>query len=290
VRCLPHHRLTELSRAKEQLTSSSWSALYLVPIREYHDDFTFLAKSDEYRCHVIDRHGKFENKHDLALVEENDLPDVARFVVGAFGSDAITLSQDLNAFEKLLMTPAVDLVNGYSGIVAFAEVLAGLRSRLHFRMKSSSRRMDLMSPPNLDGLSRAEQIRMAAQTSLVLALAKPHSDDDGKNDWHCDVIASIELRLEPCDAKIPFSLPWIDRIERFLASLVGRLGKNNNARDFLQPYLSNLCVDESLRGKGIGRALVRCVENIAKTNWGYSRMYLHVDVDNKAALELYTVC
>ena len=51
--------------------------------------------------------------------------------------------------------------------------------------------------------------------------------------------------------------------------------------------MSNLCVDERFRGKQIGRALVRCVENIAKTSWGYQRIYLHVDEDNKAALNLY---
>jgi ribosomal protein S18 acetylase RimI-like enzyme len=144
-----------------------------------------------------------------------------------------------------------------------------------------SKRMDL-SPPNMDGLSRDDKIRMAACTSVVLALAKNRTSDS--KDWHCDVIASVELRLQPSDAKIPFSLPWIDQLERRLASLIG-LGKKNG-RD-LQPYLSNLCVDDSQRGKGIGRALVRCVENIAHSSWGYSRMYLHVDTDNKAAMELY---
>lgn len=252
--------------------------LHLVPIRKYIGHFTFLSGSDDFRC-CIDRYGKFENKYELALAEESDLPDVSRFVVQTFGADVITLSHDLGSFESMLMTPAVQLVNGYSGIVAFAEVLAGLRSRLSFRLKSKP--MDL-SPPNLDGLSRDEKIRMAACTSVVLALAKYRSSDS--SDWHCDVIASVELRLQPCDAKIPFSLPWIDRFERRLATLIG-LGKNSG-RD-LQPYLSNLCVDETQRSKGIGRALVRCVENIAQTSWGYSRMYLHVDTDNKAAMELY---
>lgn len=249
----------------------------MVPIRKYRENFTFLSKTDDFRC-CLDRYGKFD-KFELSLVEESDLPDVSRFIVQTFGADAIKLSQDLGAFERMLMTPAIELVNGYSGIVAFAEVLAGLRSRLGFRLKT--KRMDL-SAPNLNGLSRDDQISMAACTSIVLALAKSHSSES--SDWHSDVIATIELRLQPCDAKIPFSLPWIDRIERRLASFIG-LG-NSKARD-LQPYLSNLCVDESYRGKGIGRALVRCVENIAETSWGYSRMYLHVDTDNEAAMGLY---
>jgi len=261
-------------------SSSSASCLCLVPIRKYSDKISFLSESDDYRV-CIDHLGQY-GEYELGLVEEPDLPDVSRFIVRAFGADAIRLSQDVNAFEKMLMTPAMELVNGYSGIVAFAEVLAGLRSRLSFRFKSSSKgRMDI-SPPNLKGLSRDEKIDMAASTSLVLALAKKHSSDS--SDWHSDVVASVELRLEPCDAKIPFSFPWIDRIERRMGSLVG-LGKNSG-RD-LQPYLSNLCVDESVRGKGVGRALVRVVENIASTCWGFSRMYLHVDPDNEFALKLY---
>ncbi len=90
--------------------------------------------------------------------------------------------------------------------------------------------------------------------------------------------------MQPCDAKIPFSLPWLDRIERQLASAVGV--PRHEARD-LQPYLSNLCVDESHRGKGLGKSLVRCVEEIAQTSWGYHRMYLHVDLENVAAVNLY---
>jgi GNAT superfamily N-acetyltransferase len=136
-----------------------------------------------------------------------------------------------------------------------------------------------MAAPSLKGLLREEQIDMAASTSVVLAVAKNHSNK--KDDWHKDVIASVELRLQPCDAKIPFSLPWLDRVERKLASLIGLNGRN------LQPYLSNLCVDEAYRGQGLGRALVRCVEDIASSTWGYSRMHLHVDLDNAPAFELY---
>ena len=90
---------------------------------------------------------------------------------------------------------------------------------------------------------------------------------------------------QPCDAKIPFSLPWLDKVERRLASGIG-LGENGAGLD-IQPYLSNLCVDERFRGKKIGKMLVRCVEKIVKTNWGYNRIYLHVDEENVPALSLY---
>ena len=252
------------------------TTLCLVPIREFRDKFTFLSQPADYRC-CIDQFGKYDD-YDLGLAEEQDLPDIARFVVNCFGADAIRLSQDIGAFERMLMTPAVELVNGYSGIVAFAEVLAGLRYRMNFRLKSGMG----MSLPSFNGLNRDEKIRMAAGSSIVLVLAKKLSDDT--SDWHSEVIASVELQLQPCDAKIPFTLPWFDKIERKIASFIG-IGKNDG-RD-LQPYLSNLSVDESMRGKGVGRALVRAVESVASSCWGCSRIYLHVDADNDAAVALY---
>lgn len=75
----------------------------------------------------------------------------------------------------------------------------------------------------------------------------------------------------------------MDRIERKIAAKFG-IGADTGD---LQPYLSNLCVAEEFRGKKIGRALVRCVEDIALSSWGMSRIYLHVDEDNVAALSLY---
>jgi len=250
------------------------TSLHLVPIASFRDDFAFLSTtSDDDRC-CIDQEGRFQARnndiYDLCLIEEQDLPDLSRFIVQAFGADAIRLSTDINYLERMLMKPAVELLNGYSGIVAFAEVLAGLRSRIQSQLIL----------PKLDGLSRSEKLDAATSTSVVLAVAKQSSGSD----QHVDIIGSVEVRLQPCDAKIPFSLPWLDKIERWLAALIGI--DRNTARD-LQPYLSNLCVDESFRGQRIGRALVRSVENIACTTWGFSRMYLHVDVDNKAALELY---
>jgi ribosomal protein S18 acetylase RimI-like enzyme len=252
--------------------------MHLVPVARLSDDFTFLTETDEYRC-SIDREGRLRNDseiYDLCLVEEKDLPDLSRFIIEGFGADAIRLSSDTSSLERLLMQPAVELVNGYSGIIAFAEVLSGMRSRMKKRMAT---RMDV-SPPPLEGLSRSQKLDIASSTSVVLALAKKRENSDKE----IDVIGTVELRLQPCDAKIPFSLPWLDRVERRLASVIGI--DENTARD-LQPYLSNLCVDEGYRGKRIGRALVRCVENIASSSWGYTRMYLHVDVDNKPALELY---
>jgi len=285
--------------------------LYLIPLSEFRNEITFFEPQlDKYRI-CIDREGKFcdttttdptdsngkttasSGCYELGLAEEEDLPDLARFIVRAFGADAIRLSsiEDLSAFERALLQPATKVVNGYSAIVAFAEVLAGLRSRLASRLSKGLKPISkYIEKPRLDpNLSREQKLDAAASSSVVLILAKKHSTGDKNTtseDWHSDIIGSVELRLQPADAKIPFSWPWLDRIERRLGSWVGAVGKND-ARD-LQPYLSNLCVDEAFRSRGIGRALVRAVENIASTNWKYRRMYLHVDLDDdKGALELY---
>jgi ribosomal protein S18 acetylase RimI-like enzyme len=279
VAFLPH-KSGRISSVFRPASDSSTTNLGLIPIRNFRDELTFLSKSDDVRC-CLDSDGVFRDpvtgdSYELGLIEEQDLVDTSRFIVQTFGADAIRLSQDLNSFEEMIMKPAFELINGYSGIVAFAEVLAGLRIRLSQRFADRG-----IDPPKLQGLkSREEKINVASGSAIVLVLAKSREGSD----WHIDVIGSMELRLQPCDAKIPFSLPWLDRIERRLGSLTG-LG-NNESRD-LEPYLSNLCVAEDYRGKGIGRALVHCVEDIAASNWGFSRMYLHVDEDNTSALQLY---
>jgi len=57
----------------------------------------------------------------LGVLQEDELPDLCRFVVNAFGAEAISLSSDMTSFEKALMNPAAELLNGYSSLVAFAE-------------------------------------------------------------------------------------------------------------------------------------------------------------------------
>ncbi|CAJ1954558.1 unnamed protein product [Cylindrotheca closterium] len=265
---------TSFSQTQQTYRVSQTEPLHLVPLSKFSDDITFLSKADEDRC-CFDSNGCFKDGDDvyqLALVEKEDLPDMCRFVVAAFGAAAISLSKDLNSFEQLLLSPATELLNSYSSVVAFAEVFSGTQQRLETRLS----KMDV-SPPDLKkGLSRQELIDIAEKDSIILAVGK-------KNEDSIDFIASIELRLQPSDAKIPFSLPWLDRIERRIAATVG-IG--TGIRD-LQPYLSNLCVAEDFRGKKIGRGLVRCVEDIALSSWGMPRMYLHVDEDNVAALSLY---
>jgi GNAT superfamily N-acetyltransferase len=208
----------------------------------------------------------------LGVVEESDFVELAKLIVEAFGTEVVRIGSDANAFEKMMLAPAIDFLNGSSSLVAFAEVMAGLRYRLRQRHA-----VDL-APPNLKIVTPNKQNELVSRMSLVLAVSR-----------HGRLIATVELRLQPCDAKIPFSFPSIDQLERKLAALFSGRGAAPPAQavENYQPYLSNLCVSKSQRGKGIGRALVKAVETTTSIVWGYERVYLHVDPANKEAMDLY---
>jgi hypothetical protein len=163
--------------------------LDLLPLSTCSEDLTFFAEPESTRC-CLDSNGNFNDEtgvYELALVEKEDLPDISRFVVATFGADAIRLSSDMNAFEKMLMSPAAEFMNGYSSLVAFAEVFSGTKQRLTYRFE----KMDI-SKPQLEGLSRQEMIDKAEKDSLILALGKRIAGEEPR----IDVIASIELRLQ----------------------------------------------------------------------------------------------
>ena len=293
--------------------SETSTSLQLIPIAQFRDELTFFDQPDSHRC-CIDGQGRLildndgdnssdEKPFELCIVEEEDLPEVTLFIIKAFGADAINLSSnEFSEFEKGLLEPALGFFNGYAAISAFAEVLWGLRLRLNDRVLMGSLMgnegeekppvINDISPPNLHGSSsNKEKNKAASQKSLVLVLARRNAEmGTNSSKWtsvdsDIDVIASVELQLQPSDGKIPFSLPWWDRIERNIANFLGY--PRDSSAKILQPYLSSLCVDEQYRGKKIGRAMVRCLEDIVMSRWGYSKLYLHVDGDNPPALNLY---
>ena len=194
-------------------------------------------------------------------------------------ADVIALSVDMSGIERTLISPGVGFLNAYSGAIAYVEVLSGLRQRI-------------ITPPNIrnpvpivvDTSSDSEEVvnSIAAKSSIILALS-PERDCESEN---INAIATVELRLQMPDGKIPFSEPFFDKIERKIGEIIG-LGIKSPKKQTLQPYLSNLCVIEGARGRKFGKALVRCVEKIAAEEWGYSKIYLHVDLDNIPALNLY---
>ena len=143
-------------RNYKSVTTSSSSplgsavVLNLVPLRDFHQDdtsssspatkVTFLLESDSYRT-CIDENGELrsDNNNDdddddddesnpfvLCVAEEDDLPAISKMIIESFGSDAIVFSTgDLSPLEQALVQPGVNLLNAYSGAVAYAEVLSG---------------------------------------------------------------------------------------------------------------------------------------------------------------------
>ena len=56
--------------------------------------------------------------------------------------------------------------------------------------------------------------------------------------------------------------------------------------DNLKPYLSNFLIASEFRRQGLGRFLLtQCVNEIQ--SWGYTDVYLHVEVSTTPALSLY---
>ena len=127
--------------------------------------------------------------YKLCVIEQTDLPEVSRFVIEAFGADVIAMATDMNTVERAIVQPAVGLLNAYSGMVAFSEVLAGLKDRTRDRIDAPD-----VSPPIILGTTRSEKIAQAQKSSLVLALARGGGVGTDKQD--IEVIASIELRLQ----------------------------------------------------------------------------------------------
>ncbi len=320
-------------------------------------DVPFSVLAEELGCKSLDFEGKLTTGPKLQVddgknglyqlylaTHVDDLPPIAQLTVDVFDQTAITLSSttDWSAWEQAILNPAVGMYNAYANAVAYTEVLTGLRKRMRNRIvideygvsdsfgkgiKLGDDGYDWLAPlvvseitndETRDGAKEATLEEIAAQSSIILALAQPTpniaNDRERTSKEDMEVVATIEVRLQPTDAKIPFSQPWLDKWERRLARFLSFLGKEpqqpaiaitdksaltgassseaiNKTRKIekppLRPYLCNLCVSPELRSQGIGRALVRLVEAIARDKWGYSHIYLHVDPENVAARTLY---
>ncbi|KAL9187665.1 hypothetical protein ACHAXT_006043 [Thalassiosira profunda] len=263
---------------------------------------------------LVHNSGGENERYRLYLATDvDDLPPVTKLTLDVFDASAITLSStsDWSALEQALVgavvEPAIGMYNAYAQAVGYTEVLSGLRRRMRNRMGGTAEDCDWLAPlvapeGGSSGKKEASTLEeIAARSSLILALARPSGED-------MEVVASVELRLQPTDAKIPFSQPWLDKLERRLVRAIPfvkgesitPITNKGNASDRettikegkgksapLRPYLCNLCVSPSLRSLGIGRALCRILEAIARQRWGYSHIYLHVDPSNEAACRLY---
>jgi ribosomal protein S18 acetylase RimI-like enzyme len=280
-----------------------------------HQSFASLLHN--INCQSLDSDGMLissflsneqKKKHYRLYLATNvdDLPPIAKLTLDVFDVSAIAMSNavDWNAIEAALVgsvvAPAVSAYNSWAYSVGYTEVLSGLRSRMRNRITNACGEerkcndwLAPLVPDNTDTSSYNSSNDMplqdvASRSSLILALARtitPLDDNQRGKEEEIEVIASIELRLQPTDAKIPFSQPWLDVIERKLVRFT-MFGKSINNPP-LRPYLCNLCISPNFTRLGIGRALCRIVEAIARDKWSYSQIYLHVDPANDAAIQLY---
>ena len=279
-------------------TFSTSSQLQLIPLSTLDSESkcNFLSTPESYRLCIgtkgqlrpsllNNKNSNMEKPYYLYIAEEDDLPSISRLTVDAFGAATVTLSSDLNELEKALIGPTVGLWNQYTDTFAFTEVLSGLRSRMKNKFDPSLE--NNLNPPDISKeMTEQEAFDIAAKSSLILVIAREGIENVSSSVMDIDCVATVELRLQPTDGKIPFSQPWLDKIERKLAKFLPFVLQPQRSK--LQPYLSNLCVSPSMRKRQIGKALVRCVETIATNVWGYNRLYLHVDLENEPALNLYT--
>ena len=326
------HRILARLKATSSLRPTQ---LNLVPLSDAWDasscndeQVLFADLVSQLGCKSFDSRGRLiqnsiddddDDKYRLYLATHvDDLPPIAQLTIDVFDASAITLSStnDWSAMEKMVLgavvQPTISMYNAYAAAVGYTEVLSGLRKRMRNRIvvdnEHATTNYDWLAPlvvpsttlsSSSDTTDTSLEI-IAAQSSIILVLAKPTDAGDMQS------VASVEVRLQPTDAKIPFSQPWLDKIERRLArffpfddsvsvttntmtapTAIKTEVTNKSKSAPLRPYLCNLCVSPSLRSLGIGRALCRIVEAISHKKWQYSHLYLHVDPDNNAAVSLY---
>ena len=252
------------------------AGLGLVPISQ----LTFAAEeihpwSD---LQVSPKNDDSDNPFQLCIAEPHDLPALCFFLLKCFGADTISTKHMTNFEETSGVAFLIRGFNKFASVFLFAEVLWGLQ----LRQRQRGRNLD---PPSLQGLSYDERVETAMQASLLLVVARNHKTKWAV--WQPEIIAAVELQLQPSDGKQPYSWPWLDTLERNIVAqewLQNLLGYPKDCP--LQPYLGSLCVDQEYRNQSLGRTLVTCVEDIA-SQWNYSEMYLHVEMDNPAARRLY---
>ncbi|KAL3701340.1 hypothetical protein R1sor_019362 [Riccia sorocarpa] len=119
------------------------------------------------------------------------------------------------------------------------------------------------------------------RTSCVVALCPSSGIPDSETDLHeiCKVTgpqAESYLLVGTLDLNQGLSLP---------GEITGEQPAGPEA-EYQRGYLSNVCVAEEARRRGVGMVLVEHAKTIAKL-WGVSDLYVHVVVENISARKLY---
>ena len=168
-----------------------------------------------------------------------DLLSLSKLTVETFGAQ-VSMSEGAFSgirFAEPLAQKGLSLWNAYTNGYAELDVFAGFKSRVgQERLNSPYTGLD----------SDKSGMHVEANSSLLISVLK------GRN----VPVAMVELRLQECDGKIPFTQPAIDRLERFVAATLRK------KEEFpVRPYLSNLCVAEAYRRKGLGLVLCQVCED-----------------------------
>lgn len=108
---------------------------------------------------------------------------------------------------------------------------------------------------------RLKNPTLSMSSDSLVILASEKNDDSA-------IVGLVELCLEEPNGRLTTPIP---------------MTKNGVLNPILEPYLCNLSVNPSHRGKGLGKVLCNVGENIVKNVWNKDVIYLHVEQDNAAA-------
>lgn len=136
------------------------------------------------------------------------------------------------------------------------------------------RRATVEDIPTLDKLLyEVHKVHSDARPDLFKAGAKKYND--------IQLIEIIQDDLRPI-----FVAELDRRVVGYAFCVHKQFVNDNNMTDVKTLYIDDLCVDESARGKHVGKALYEYVVNYARQN-GYYNVTLNVLADNVKAVGFY---
>lgn len=136
------------------------------------------------------------------------------------------------------------------------------------------RRATVEDIPTLDKLLyEVHKVHSDARSDLFKAGAKKYNDKQ--------LIEIIKDDLRPI-----FVATIADKVVGYAFCVHKQFVNDNNMTDVKTLYIDDLCVDESARGKHVGKALYEYVVDYARQN-GYYNVTLNVWADNVKAVRFY---
>ena len=186
----------------------------------------------------------------LGLMESGDVGCVARLFADCF-APSVSVAYG-GGFEDGALAAVAGAAKAYD----VAEYAFGLRSRCGGRLSNPASAFE-------DG---------ADGGAVVLAVCRRSG---------AECVGAVEIRLRPADGAHPAPLPVAER-------LAGLFSPGPAAPP--RPYMSNVCVADRCRRRGLAKVLVSAAEHVAAGLWSYDAAFLHVHEGNGPALALYGAC